>query len=880
MKTKKRLFTLLIATSALAVSGLTFALLREGPLTVKLFSDPTSYPTTLNSENRPAEMTASFQNNFAGDVKTGLGNDLNLSFTNARSSNGLFAELASHGKIYNFGEGNSEMRGLSGVTFDGQGTLQFKPVIKYGTKGAAIYPEIAPISIAAGAGKVTVPKCDYFEIEAGEQGAGIQSLTFTYSCEAQGILDIKMLNGSFTGIGEDDYTWKLTIQDGQVTIDRLDAETALSLTGTVEMLTKTRVKCTFVFMTMNVYYVMDYDGHSFTFVEKSDDMSGNVAKNVTTIEHLYRVYNVEDFESYSETGNGYYSDNATSKYLTSGLKAHYYGDTYKSGSSGEIGGNGWPVMDSTNFANNITLVANAGREGTKGGFFMGKYNTDCRYISMNELYGVKAMIGKGTKISFWTRGAYKVENSNYVNYSLDLPMKLYAYYTSPLTPSNQSSFRETFEFTCHHGNEWEKHVFDLNADGRNYYGFGIYIKNTVGSNTPYIPFDDIEIYTVDPHAEYSPSIPVESVALNKNSTSIAKGSTEQLTATVGPESATNKNVIWSSDTPVVATVSETGLVTAKGVGVATITAKTEDGGFKAYCEVTVTATEQKSYPEGTYCAVASILGHDYDVVLAIGNSTNGLISVQISNTDAKAKSISYDDTTKEITIVTEGSMEYNSSTYTYGNITGTYHPETDRIEDIGVDGTVSVAVTNNGHLVASRITLQYDCDGTNAELQAQFKRRFQRGNGWEVDSGNSDRFVADTSNKVSGTSAMKVRPFNNSSAVCWAFNFKFDFAQSKSVRNLGFWVYNPTETDIYFREFIYKGENFSSNAEMGWLTAKAGGWSYACMGFGTGESHTPVSIYNIQISVWRAGNNDIDPKLPANGDNVGVQLTFDNIVLF
>jgi formylglycine-generating enzyme required for sulfatase activity/uncharacterized protein YjdB len=61
-----------------------------------------------------------------------------------------------------------------------------------------------------------------------------------------------------------------------------------------------------------------------------------------------------------------------------------------------------------------------------------------------------------------------------------------------------------------------------------------------------------------------------------------------LSPEVKPENATNKLVSWSSDKPNVATVSSNGIVTGVGGGTATITVSTEDGGFKAACEVTVT----------------------------------------------------------------------------------------------------------------------------------------------------------------------------------------------------------------------------------------------------------------------------------------------------
>ena len=64
-------------------------------------------------------------------------------------------------------------------------------------------------------------------------------------------------------------------------------------------------------------------------------------------------------------------------------------------------------------------------------------------------------------------------------------------------------------------------------------------------------------------------------------------STCQLTATVSPNDASNKNVTWSSSNESVAIVSSTGLVTAKGVGTAAITVTTVNGGFTATSTITV-----------------------------------------------------------------------------------------------------------------------------------------------------------------------------------------------------------------------------------------------------------------------------------------------------
>jgi hypothetical protein len=67
----------------------------------------------------------------------------------------------------------------------------------------------------------------------------------------------------------------------------------------------------------------------------------------------------------------------------------------------------------------------------------------------------------------------------------------------------------------------------------------------------------------------------------------AVGNTRQLTVIFTPDNATNKTITWSSSNEAVATVSNTGLVTAKTLGTAAITATTADGNKTANFSVTV-----------------------------------------------------------------------------------------------------------------------------------------------------------------------------------------------------------------------------------------------------------------------------------------------------
>jgi len=90
-------------------------------------------------------------------------------------------------------------------------------------------------------------------------------------------------------------------------------------------------------------------------------------------------------------------------------------------------------------------------------------------------------------------------------------------------------------------------------------------------------------------SESDDTIAVEGLSLNKTSTTVLVGGSEQLVATVKPANATNKGLSWSSSSSAVATVSPAGLVTGKSAGAAVVTAKTSDGGFTADCTVSVSA---------------------------------------------------------------------------------------------------------------------------------------------------------------------------------------------------------------------------------------------------------------------------------------------------
>ena len=84
------------------------------------------------------------------------------------------------------------------------------------------------------------------------------------------------------------------------------------------------------------------------------------------------------------------------------------------------------------------------------------------------------------------------------------------------------------------------------------------------------------------------TVPVTGVSLDKTVLSLVEGASEALTATVSPENASNKSISWKSSATDVATVDDSGKVTAVKEGSATVTVTTADGSKTATCSVTVT----------------------------------------------------------------------------------------------------------------------------------------------------------------------------------------------------------------------------------------------------------------------------------------------------
>ncbi|MDD3904648.1 MAG: Ig-like domain-containing protein, partial [Sphaerochaeta sp.] len=158
----------------------------------------------------------------------------------------------------------------------------------------------------------------------------------------------------------------------------------------------------------------------------------------------------------------------------------------------------------------------------------------------------------------------------------------------------------------------------------------------------------------------NPPKKVTSVTITQNDQAIILGNTLQLTATVAPSDATNKDVIWSSSDTSVATVSASGLVSTVATGSATITATTEDQNKTdtviitvnpvpiAVTGVTIDQNDQAIFVGSTLQLSATI---------APSNATNTNVTWSSSNTSAATVS-----TTGLVSAVAAGSATITVTT--------------------------------------------------------------------------------------------------------------------------------------------------------------------------------------------------------------------------
>ncbi len=133
-------------------------------------------------------------------------------------------------------------------------------------------------------------------------------------------------------------------------------------------------------------------------------------------------------------------------------------------------------------------------------------------------------------------------------------------------------------------------------------------------------------------------IPVTSVSLDKTSLALIKGEAATLTATVNPSDATDKSATWSSSDATIASVDQSGKVTALAGG--SVTIKAAAGEKFATCSVMITVP------------VSSVSLDKKTLSLIMGESAT--LTATVNPSDATDKTVTWSTSNASVATVTNG----------------------------------------------------------------------------------------------------------------------------------------------------------------------------------------------------------------------------------
>lgn len=240
---------------------------------------------------------------------------------------------------------------------------------------------------------------------------------------------------------------------------------------------------------------------------------------------------------------------------------------------------------------------------------------------------------------------------------------------------------------------------------------------------------------------------VESISLNKTELTLFAGKKEILYTTITPTEASNKNVIWQSSDPSVATVNNSGEVTGIALGTASITAKSVDGDKTATCEVIITDYIPSSKPIDLSLAVwyspnngSSYIGYiPYDDIQYVNLSDYHAIGLTILSNNGDMIMALEDASSDEM--YHDASLFYNMPTKDQGIIISARWDNINQALQRFGGESLKRGIWTTGSYKSGLYTYYYFVDGSGGTVSSS--------------SGNSDQYVRE------------VLPIDNASYNCF-----------------------------------------------------------------------------------------------------------------
>ena len=207
------------------------------------------------------------------------------------------------------------------------------------------------------------------------------------------------------------------------------------------------------------------------------------------------------------------------------------------------------------------------------------------------------------------------------------------------------------------------------ANGFTYPGHIVKASKNFEGNEPDTIYDPAKLTpegneTAYKYVQVSPTsgTVITGIKLNKE-LSMKVGTTDTLTPVFTPANATEQTVTWTSSDKTVATVDQNGKVTAVGVGAATITVLTKDGGYTDTCTVTVSNPSSSSASHTTYYPVNTPAKSEGGSVVVSPKSASKGSAVTVTVTPESGYQVSsvqaVDKDGKKLTLTDKGDGKYS-----------------------------------------------------------------------------------------------------------------------------------------------------------------------------------------------------------------------------
>lgn len=230
--------------------------------------------------------------------------------------------------------------------------------------------------------------------------------------------------------------------------------------------------------------------------------------------------------------------------------------------------------------------------------------------------------------------------------------------------------------------------------------------------------------------------PVTDLKLNYAKKVITKGKSFTLTATISPSNAVNKSVKWTSQDPSIASVSNTGVVTAKRGGSTIISCKSLSSGKEVYCLIVV-QEKVTSISLNTYNLIIGI-NQTYKIKPTIKSNYSTNQKLTFTSSNKGAVSISSNGTLK--------GLKLGYSTITVRATDGSNATVTCKVRVVRKVSGIRLNKSSAKLIAGKTLQLKASITPTNATIKSVT---------WT--SSNDDIAYVDTNGRVTGVKAGKVK---------------------------------------------------------------------------------------------------------------------------